>query len=73
MTFSYICLATFASTAEIGSSSRYMSAFAYKALAKANLAFWPPDKVVPFYPSIVPSPFSNKAKSFFKHDLYMTS
>lgn len=54
--FSWISLATLESTAEIGSSRIKMSESAYKALARASLAFCPPDKVIPFSPTIVSSP-----------------
>ena len=39
------------------------------ALASVILAFWPPDKVVPFYPIIVLSPSDRIAKSDSKHDI----
>lgn len=53
-----IDLDTLASTADNGSSNKYISASSYNALAKLNLAFYPPDKVSPFSPIIVLSPFS---------------
>ena len=38
------------------------------ALAKANLAFCPPDKVIPFSPTMVWSPSDSISKSDFKQE-----
>ncbi len=43
----YTFLATFESNADNGSSSKYISASEYKALANETLAFYPPDKFIP--------------------------
>ena len=40
------------------------------ALASANRAFCPPDKVMPFSPIIVWSPSDSISKSLSKHDSY---
>lgn len=51
--------ATFESTADNGSSNKYKSANEYNALAKLNLALYPPDKLAPFSPISVLSPYLN--------------
>jgi hypothetical protein len=56
MAYVNIFLATLASTADNGSSNRYKSGNAYKALAKLNLALYPPERFAPFSPIYVKSP-----------------
>ena len=56
MAYVNIFLATFASTADNGSSNKYKSDNAYNALAKLNLALYPPDRLAPFSPIYVLSP-----------------
>ena len=56
-------LRTSASRAEIGSSMTSVSGRLYTARAKASLAFYPPDKLMPLSPSSLKSPADIKAKS----------
>mmetsp|Transcript_18265 Transcript_18265/g.18339 ORF Transcript_18265/g.18339 Transcript_18265/m.18339 type:complete len:84 (+) Transcript_18265:2460-2711(+) len=51
-----MCCPTWASTADRGSSSRYISAFRYTALARATRAFCPPDRLIPLSPISVSTP-----------------
>lgn len=53
ITFLNNFLATFESTADRGSSSKYRSESAYTALAKHTLAFCPPLKLVPLSPNLI--------------------
>lgn len=46
-------LPTCTSTALSGSSNKIISGSSYTALAKLILAFYPPDKLIPFSPIIV--------------------
>jgi len=54
---------TYASKALKGSSKIYISESLYIALAIEILAFWPPDKLRPFSPISVLSPFGRVNKS----------
>lgn len=47
MRLSKMCLDTWASTADSGSSSRYTSASLYKARARLTLCLCPPDRLIP--------------------------
>mmetsp|Transcript_44003 Transcript_44003/g.101559 ORF Transcript_44003/g.101559 Transcript_44003/m.101559 type:complete len:115 (-) Transcript_44003:187-531(-) len=60
------CSATCASTAAKGSSRRYSAAPLYAALAKATLAFCPPDRLRPRSPISVSAPFGSSFKSCSK-------
>jgi hypothetical protein len=61
-----ITLATLESTADKGSSKRYMSLSEYKALAKDSLALYPPLSLTPFSPTNVESPSGISFKSIKK-------
>mmetsp|Transcript_34519 Transcript_34519/g.100156 ORF Transcript_34519/g.100156 Transcript_34519/m.100156 type:complete len:85 (+) Transcript_34519:527-781(+) len=66
-------LETSESTALSGSSSNRISAFAYTARARDTRCFWPPDRVTPFSPISVASPFGKASRSGVSWHARMTS
>ncbi|CAL6013608.1 Hypothetical_protein [Hexamita inflata] len=69
MTSFQILQPTCASTAESGSSSKYISASLQTALARDILALYPPLKVTPLPPTSVRSPALKMAKSGFRQQM----
>ena len=64
-------MATPGSSALKGSSSKYISALEYNALAKLILAFYPPDIFIPRSPNLVSDP-SSKHKISSSNSLTLT-